>query len=117
MKIRLAASLCLAASAASIASVPAYAQLSSNATVYNSGLESPRGLKFGPDGRLYVGEAGTGGTMSTFGSSAQVPPPIASYLGASTGPISKLDKSGNRPTVPPGFPSTVAAQFGLQGVA
>ena len=65
MNIRLASSLCLALSAASIASGPAYAQLSSNAAVYASGLESPRGLKFGPDGDLYVAEAGTGGTVST----------------------------------------------------
>ena len=117
MNIRLTASLCLVASAASIASVPAYAQLSSNATVYASGLESPRGLKFGPDGDLYVAEAGTGGTISTVGSCAQVPPPIGSYLGGNTGRISKLDKSGNRTTVASGFPSTLAAEGDLQGVA
>lgn len=118
MNIRLAASLCLAASAASIASVPAYAQLSSNATVYASGLESPRGLKFGPDGDLYVAEAGAGGTISTVGSSCdQVPAPIGPYLGGSTGRISKLDKSGNRTTVASGFPSSVAAVGDLQGVA
>ena len=117
MNIRLAASLCLAASAASIASAPAYAQLSSNATVYASGLESPRGLKFGPDGDLYVAEAGTGGTVSTVGSCAQVPAPIGPYLGGSTGRISKLDKSGNRTTVASGFPSSLAAEGDLQGVA
>jgi hypothetical protein len=117
VNIRLTASLCLVASAASIASVPAYAQLSSNATVYASGLESPRGLKFGPDGDLYVAEAGTGGTISTVGSCAQVPPPIGSYLGGNTGRISKLDKSGNRTTVASGFPSTLAAEGDLQGVA
>ena len=117
MNIRLAASLCLAASAASIASGNALAQLSSNATVYASGLESPRGLKFGPDGDLYVAEAGAGGTISTVGSCAQVPAPIGPYLGGSTGRISKLDKSGNRTTVASGFPSSVAATGDLQGVA
>src|SRR6202000_1798574 len=117
VNIRLVASLCLAASAASIASAPAYAQLSSNATLYASGLESPRGLKFGPDGDLYVAEAGAGGTISTVGSCAQVPAPIGPYLGGSTGRISKLDKSGNRTTVASGFPSSVAAQGDLQGVA
>jgi hypothetical protein len=117
VNIRLAASLCLAVSAASIASVTAYAQLSPNATVYASGLESPRGLKFGPDGDLYVAEAGTGGTVSTVGSCAQVPPPIGSYLGGNTGRISKLDKSGNRTTVAFGFPSSLAAEGDLQGVA
>jgi hypothetical protein len=115
--IRLAVSLCLAVSAASIASTQAYAQLSSNATVYASGLESPRGLKFGPDGDLYVAEAGTGGTISTVGTCAQVPAPIGSYLGGSTGRISKLDRSGNRTTVASGFPSSLAAEGDLQGVA
>jgi glucose/arabinose dehydrogenase len=116
MNIKLATSLCLAVSAASITSPPACAQLSSNATIYASGLESPRGLKFGPDGYLYVAEAGTGGTVSTVGSCPQVPPPIGSYLGGSTGRISKLDRSGNRTTVATGFPSTLAAEGDLQGV-
>ena len=118
VNIRLAVSLCLAASAASIASAPAYAQLSSNATVYASGLEAPRGLKFGPDGDLYVAEAGTGGAVSTVGTNCvQVPAPIGPYHGGSTGRISKLDGSGNRTTVATGFPSSVAAQGDLQGVA
>src|SRR3954465_13408258 len=30
-------------------------------TVVTSGLNTPRGLTFGPDGKLYVAEAGTGG--------------------------------------------------------
>ena len=31
-------------------------------TVILDGLQSPRGLTFGPGGRLYVAQAGTGGT-------------------------------------------------------
>jgi hypothetical protein len=119
VSIRLTVSLCFEASAASIASAPVCAQLSSNATVYASGLESPRGLKFGPDGDLYVAEAGSGGTISTVTTcpTTQVPPPIGPYLGGSTGRISKLDKSGNRTTVASGFPSSLAAEGDLQGVA
>src|SRR3982750_3866924 len=33
--------------------------------VFATGLNNPRGLKFGPDGNLYVAEAGIGGTDST----------------------------------------------------
>jgi glucose/arabinose dehydrogenase len=34
-------------------------------TTVASGLNGPREMKFGPDGALYVGEAGTGGPTAT----------------------------------------------------
>jgi hypothetical protein len=106
MEIRSVALFCLAAAtAASIASTPLHAQLPPNATVYASGLEGPRGLKFGPDGMLYVAEAGTGGTTSTAGTCTQVVPPIGPYTNGNTARISKIDKAGNRTTVASGFPS------------
>ena len=62
--------LCAAVLACGASGVRMLAQLPANATLYASGLEGPRGLAFGPDGTLYVAEAGLGGT--TVGNCVQV---------------------------------------------
>ncbi len=103
--------------AASISPNAIYAQASSNVTVLATGLEGPRGLRFGPDGMLYVAEAGTGGTLSTAGQCTQVVPPIGPYKGGMTGRISRIDSWGKRTTVASGFPSSVNAVGDHQGVA
>jgi hypothetical protein len=61
----------------------------SNVSVYSTGLNNPRGLKFGPDGNLYVAEGGFGGVNSTDGQCTQAPGPPGP--GPNTG-----DRTGSR---------------------
>lgn len=89
--------------------------------VFATGLNSPRGLKFGPDGNLYVAEAGLGGTNSTAGLCEQVTFPVGPYLGSTTsGRVSKIDRDGVRTTVTDQLPSSVDQEIvggDFQGVA
>jgi len=78
-------------------------------SVYASGLEGPRGLKFGPDGALYVAEAGHGGLNSTIGQCPQVGPPVGPYHGGQTARISKITGPGQRSTVVDGLPSGISS--------
>ena len=77
--------------------------LSPNASVYATGLNNPRGIKFGPDGALYVAEGGMGGTASTVGVCTQVVAPIGPYTGGNTGRISRIGLQGARSTVVDGL--------------
>jgi LPXTG-motif cell wall-anchored protein len=80
---------------------------SSNVSVYATGLNNPRGLKFGPDGDLYVAEGGTGGTDSTEGQCEQVVAPVGPYTGSPDGArISKISADGTRTTVAENLPSS-----------
>ncbi|HEX6478921.1 MAG TPA: ScyD/ScyE family protein [Ktedonobacteraceae bacterium] len=99
----------------------AFEHSSAKVTVFATGLNNPRGLRFGPDGNLYVAEGGVGGTQSTTPAQCmQVPAPIGPYTGGLTSRISKISSSGHRTTVIDHLPSsqTSAASGGLtSGVA
>jgi hypothetical protein len=77
-----------------------------NWTVVATGLTNPRHMRFGPDGHLYVAEAGVGGdrlqTCDWPGNMFTVPGP---YRGGFTARISRIRRDGRRQTVADGLPS------------
>jgi hypothetical protein len=80
-------------------------------SVFATGFNNPRGLKFGPDGFLYVAEGGLGGTDSTIGQCDQVAPPEGPYTGSTNDPvmggrISKVAPDGTVSTVVEALPSS-----------
>src|SRR5437868_10754064 len=88
------------------AGITVRAQTSSNVSVFATGLDNPRGLKFGPDGDLYVAEGGQGGSDSTEGQCVQVVAPIGPYTGGKTAHISRIDASGTRTVIVDNLPSS-----------
>src|SRR5215468_8623889 len=89
------------------------------ATVFATGLRFPRGLKFGPDGRLYVAESGLGGEDTTVGLCDQ-DPNFGPFKSGPTSRVSIFDIHGNRTGVVDGLPSSIdifGETFGAADVA
>jgi hypothetical protein len=84
-------------------------------TVFASNMAFPRGLKFGPDGYLYVALAGFGGTETT--ECTQVIPPVGPYKGGMTSRIIKISPTGTISTVADKLPSAKNALGFTIGVA
>jgi hypothetical protein len=78
-----------------------------NVSVFFKGLDNPRGLRFGPDGWLYVAEGGRGGSNSTTSQQCTQVPGAGPYTGGMTARISKISPNGmSRKTVVDGLPSS-----------
>jgi hypothetical protein len=81
-----------------------------------SGLNSPRHLSVGPDGALYVAEAGTGGPSSGAGANCvattnEIGIPTQNCFGT-TGSIARVTTAGAVSTVLSGLPSVVTEAAG-----
>ena len=82
---------------------------SATVSLFATGLNNPRGLKFGPDCKLYVAEAGLGGTENYDKQCPQLVPPDGPYLGSTTGGrISKFGSDGLLITVTNKLPTTIS---------
>lgn len=89
------------------------------ATVFATDLRFPRGLKFGPDSRLYVAESGLGGTETTVGLCDQ-DPNFGPFLSGKTSRVTSFDLQGNRRVDVDEIPSSVdifGETFGAADVA
>jgi sugar lactone lactonase YvrE len=91
--------------------------VSASVSVFVPNIAFPRGLKFGPDGYLYVALAGFGGKDSTIGKCTQVIPPVGPYKGGNTSKIIKINSKGVVSTVAENLPSDVNALGFTSGVS
>ncbi len=88
-----------------------------NVSVFASNVRYARGLKFGPDGNLYVALAGVGGTDSTVGQCTQAPGPLGPFYGGHTSSIIRINPQGAVSMVADHLPSQINKGKFTSGVA
>jgi hypothetical protein len=77
-------------------------------TVVATGLTNPRHIRFGPDGLLYVAEAGIGGDLpGTCDWEGNLFSEAGPYMGGYSGRISRILLDGTRETVADGLPGFI----------
>jgi sugar lactone lactonase YvrE len=99
-KARLALALALFTA---VAYAPASLDAQSAMLVVASGLDNPRGLAFGPDGALYVAEAGRGGSSTACAPAPD--PPFTNRCYGPSGAITRVLAVGDQRRIVVGLPS------------
>lgn len=86
-------------------------------STYAEGLTNPRGLAFGPDGHLYVAEAGTGGDDEATDEPGceAIFNVYSPYLAGYTGRVTRVLANGTMQTVAANLPSTTDNTGGSLG--
>ena len=103
--------LALLGTTALAVTVTAPAGAATDAEVIASGLNSPRGLTFAPNGTLYVAEAGTGGSGPCFPGPEGEP-----VCFGNTGSVTRIDRKGGQTRVLTGLPSIANEDGGGFGI-
>jgi len=87
-------------------------------TTYATGLTNPRGLAFGPDGNLYVAEAGVGGGQTPADIDPGCPVNVniySPYTAGYSGRVTRVLADGTTETVADNLPSMTDAYGGSYG--
>ena len=87
-------------------------------TVFATGLNNPRHMRVGPDGMLYVAEAGLGGSqLATCEPADNLFTAFGPYMGGLSGRVSRIRPDGSVETVAEGFASFIDGTLEVLGTS